>query len=159
AVPSRVAAVLGDASLTFGELDRLANRTVRALGEVEPTLGVHPGARVVTWAGTTLDVLPVFAGLAKAGAVFAPVNGGLQPHEAVAMASAARPHLLVVDAEHEHAAAAVAAELGVPAVSAAGIAGGPVAGPAARGVPRLTDLAAGRGGADLDTDVRVADHT
>jgi fatty-acyl-CoA synthase len=97
AVPHHVAAVLGEARLTFGELDAAANRTARALAE----LGIGPHDRVATWAGTTLDVLPVFAALAKLGAVFAPVNGLLSATEAADMAGAAHPALLLVDADHE----------------------------------------------------------
>ena len=68
AVPRRVAAALGGDTLTFGELDATANQTARALA----ARGVKMGDRVVVLAATTLDVVPVFAGAAKLGAVFAP---------------------------------------------------------------------------------------
>jgi acyl-CoA synthetase (AMP-forming)/AMP-acid ligase II len=118
AVPHHVAAVLGDARLTFAELDAAANRTARALAE----LGIGPHDRVATWAGTTLDVLPVFAALAKLGAVFAPVNGLLSATEAADMAGAAHPALLLVDADHEDRGPDVAAALGAPVATMAGLA-------------------------------------
>ena len=56
-VPERVAASLGTETLTHGQLDGAANRLARALSE----LGVGPGDRVVAWADSGLDVLPLFA--------------------------------------------------------------------------------------------------
>jgi acyl-CoA synthetase (AMP-forming)/AMP-acid ligase II len=53
----------------------------------------------VWWGDTTLAVLPVFGGLAKIGAVFAPVNGRLGVDEAGAIFEYARPALLVTDAQ------------------------------------------------------------
>ena len=57
AVPGRAAAMLGDAMLTFGELDQAANRLGRALTR----LGVGRNDRVVVRAGTSLEVVPLFA--------------------------------------------------------------------------------------------------
>ena len=56
--------------------------------------------RVVVWADTALEVLPLFAGAAKLGAVFAPLNARLGVEEATAVARLARPRLLVTDAAH-----------------------------------------------------------
>jgi fatty-acyl-CoA synthase len=106
AVPRRVAAALGGDTLTFGELDATANQTARALA----ARGVKMGDRVVVLAATTLDVVPVFAGAAKLGAVFAPANALLQQGEAVEMTAAARPSLVVTDAER----AGLAGALDVP---------------------------------------------
>jgi acyl-CoA synthetase (AMP-forming)/AMP-acid ligase II len=144
AVPDHVAAVLGDGRITFGELDAAANSTARALAE----LGIGPRDRVATWAGTTLDVLPVFAALAKLGAVFAPVNGLLSPAEAADMAGAARPALLVVDADHEDRALEVAAALATPVATMSGLVTPPPPEPGAgatagtSSIARLADLAA-----------------
>lgn len=92
-MPDRVAAALGEATLTFSELDRRANRTGRAL----QALGAGRGDCVVTWCGTSLPVLGVFAGAAKAGMVFAPMNPVLPVDEATAVAGTVRPAVLVVD--------------------------------------------------------------
>ncbi len=72
-VPQRVAASFGTAQLTHAELDAAGNR----LAHVLQRLGVRYGDRVVSWADTCLEVLPLFVALAKLGAVFAPLNARL----------------------------------------------------------------------------------
>lgn len=109
AIPERVAAAFGDRSLTYGELDRRANQVARALG-------VAHGDRVAVWSGTDLGLVPVFAALAKAGAVFAPVSGVLPAAEAAAVVQSARPSHLVVDAAHAAEGALVGEKAGVPVV-------------------------------------------
>ena len=93
AVPQRTAAMLGDATLTFGELDRAANRIARALADS----GVARGDRVVVRAGTSLEVLPLFAALAKLGAVYVPLDPALHDDEVAAAVRAATPALQVSD--------------------------------------------------------------
>jgi fatty-acyl-CoA synthase len=95
-VPTHVAAAMGSKSLCFGELDAAGNRLARFLA----AQGVAKGDRVVSWADTSLDVLPLFAALAKLGAVFAPLNARLGAEEATAVAQLARPKLFVADAAH-----------------------------------------------------------
>jgi acyl-CoA synthetase (AMP-forming)/AMP-acid ligase II len=77
-LPNQVAASLEDASLTHGELDRLGNRMAWTLRD----LGIGHGDRIVAWADTCLEVLPLFVAAAKLGATFAPVNARLGPDEA-----------------------------------------------------------------------------
>src|SRR5690348_15954932 len=91
AVPDRGAAVLGDATVTFGELDGRANRMARVLIRS----GVECGTRVAVWSGTNLDVVTLFAAAAKVGAVFVPVNALLQAGEAAEVIGRARPALLL----------------------------------------------------------------
>ncbi|MDJ0848778.1 MAG: AMP-binding protein [Myxococcota bacterium] len=74
-VPDAVAASLGDATLTHRELDEAGNRLAGALRE----RGVGHGDRVVSWADTCLEVLPLFVALAKLGAVFAPSTHASAP--------------------------------------------------------------------------------
>ena len=93
AVPTRTAAALGDAAMTYDELHRTSNRTARAIG----ALGIGHRDRVAVWTATSLDTVPVFAALAKVGAVFAPVNALFGVDEATEMASVARPSLALVD--------------------------------------------------------------
>ena len=126
--PDQVAAAAGDRSLTFSEVDRLANRVAAALAR----RGVGVTDRVVGWHGTTLDAVPLFAALAKMGAVYAPANGLLAVDEAVEMAGLARPTLIVVDDAHAADGAVVAERLGVPLATLAdllepGSGGGPAA--------------------------------
>ncbi|MAE94133.1 MAG: hypothetical protein CL910_05680 [Deltaproteobacteria bacterium] len=109
-VPDRVAASLEEATLTHGQLDELGNQmawTLRALG-------VRWGDRVVAWADTCLELLPLFVGLSKLGAAFAPVNARLEPAEATGVVALARPTLLLVDAEREPVAGRVARGARVP---------------------------------------------
>jgi acyl-CoA synthetase (AMP-forming)/AMP-acid ligase II len=104
AVPDRTAAVLGDRSLSFAEVDELANRTSHAL----VARAVGHGDRVATWAGTSLDAVPVFAALAKLGAVFAPLNGLWGEAEVTGVLRRLRPALLLVDDDHAAVAGALA---------------------------------------------------
>jgi acyl-CoA synthetase (AMP-forming)/AMP-acid ligase II len=93
--PDAPAATMDDWVVTFCQLDAASNRTARALRE----LGIGHRDRVVWWGDTTLAVLPVFGGLAKIGAVFAPVNGRLTANEAHPIFDLARPALVVTDQE------------------------------------------------------------
>ena len=110
AVPQRVAVAFGDLRITYGELDRSANQHANAL----LAAGLAPRDRVVMWSDTSLDAVPLFAGLAKTGMVFAPANALLGVDEAVEMIGMARPAALVVDDGHREAGVEVAARLGVP---------------------------------------------
>jgi acyl-CoA synthetase (AMP-forming)/AMP-acid ligase II len=138
-VPDRVAASLGSETLSHGELDRAGNRLAHALRE----LGVERGDRVVSWADTCLDVLPLFVALAKLGAVFAPLNARLGVEEASDIVRLARPRLLVADAGHGEAAAQVAKAAEVPVTGHLGGGGEP-------GVD-LDDAAAARAGGEPQT--------
>ncbi|MFD9905990.1 class I adenylate-forming enzyme family protein [Streptomyces sp. NPDC059063] len=92
AAPRRAAVRLGERVLTFAELDAAADRAVGGLA----ARGVRRGDRVVCLAGTSLDALALFAGAARAGVVFVPVAPGAA---ATGIVRAARPRLLVTDAE------------------------------------------------------------
>ena len=95
AAPGRMAAAFGDDAISFGELDVAANRIARFLRLHD--IGV--GARVASWCATTLESVPLFAALAKLGAVFVPLNGQWHRGEAMAVLTHVRPVLLVVDHE------------------------------------------------------------
>jgi acyl-CoA synthetase (AMP-forming)/AMP-acid ligase II len=112
-VPKRLAAVMGDRELTYGELGVQSNR----VGHVLRGLGVGHHDRVVMWSNTTLDAVPLFAAAAKLGAVFAPANALLGVDEAVEMVALARPSLLVVDDAHAEPGSVVADKIGVPLVN------------------------------------------
>jgi acyl-CoA synthetase (AMP-forming)/AMP-acid ligase II len=113
AVPRRTAVVLGERALSFAEVDALGNRTAAAL----QSRGVGAGDRVATWAGTSLAVVPVFAALAKLGAVFAPLNALWGDTEAADVLVRLGPALLVVDGERVARAEALADRLGFAVVS------------------------------------------
>ena len=97
AVPHHPAAVLDDAVLTFGEIDAHADRIAHTLA----ARGIGRGDRVVCWTGTLLEMVPVFAALARLGAVYCPLPGTLEADEAVGMVRVARPALLIHDHEHQ----------------------------------------------------------
>ena len=96
ATPHRLAASLGDDALTFAQVDAWSNQTARAFAAA----GIRHGTRVAWWGETSLEAMPIFAALAKIGAVFMPVNARLGPDEAADVLAYAKPALLVVDAEH-----------------------------------------------------------
>lgn len=96
AEPDTPAATLGDGVLTYGELDARSNRIAHALRG----LGIRHGDRVVWWGETSLDALPIFAAVAKIGAVFAPLNARYGAAEAERVAGYARPALLISDTDH-----------------------------------------------------------
>ncbi|HKA16447.1 MAG TPA: AMP-binding protein [Myxococcota bacterium] len=119
-VPEAIAASLGARALTHAQLDGGANRLAAALAE----LGIGHGDRVLAWADTSLDVLPLFVACAKLGAVFAPLNARHGPDEAKPVAALARARLLVADAARAEAAQAIHADAGIPQLARLG-AGGP----------------------------------
>lgn len=108
AVPGRAAASLEGRVLSHAELDAAANRVGWALREQ----GLGCGDRLVAWAPTCLEQLVLFAGAAKLGAVFAPIDARLGAEEALRVASIARPRLLVADASRLEASQGVAEALG-----------------------------------------------
>ena len=118
-VPERVAASLGEETLTHRQLDGAANRLARALRE----LGVSAGDRVVAWTDSGLDVLPLFAAAAKLGAVYAPINAHYGAEEAVDVVRLASPRIVIADTAHAEPASVVAKQAGVSEL--AHIGGGP----------------------------------
>jgi acyl-CoA synthetase (AMP-forming)/AMP-acid ligase II len=109
-VPNRVAAAIGERSITYGELNAEANRIARLL----QSIGVGYRDRVVMWSDTSLDAVPLFAALAKIGAVFAPANALLGVEEAADMIELAEPSALVVDAGHATGGRELADRLNIP---------------------------------------------
>ena len=99
AVPDRVAAVIGDRALTFGQLDRASNAAVHELLGAQ----VRPGDRVMVLAHTDLALVVLFAAIAKLGAVFVPVNPAWSAAELSPIRDAARPELVLLDPRWEEA--------------------------------------------------------
>ncbi len=108
AVPHRRAFAFGDRTLTFGQLDRAGNAMAHALRAE----GVGLGDRVAVWSDSCVDLVPLFVGLAKVGAVFAPLNTRLGVDEATPVAAMTRPALLLVDPERAADGASLAARIG-----------------------------------------------
>lgn len=100
----------GYTTLSYGELERDADRLAGALRD---RLGIGHGDRVLVWADTSIEVLPLFVALARIGAVFAPLNARLGAEEAGEVARLARGALLVVDSAHAESADALAKAAGL----------------------------------------------
>jgi len=113
--PNRIAVESADSSLTFGEIDRCANRVGRGLRD----LGVSFGERVAVIGTDNLNLVPAFAATAKLGAVYAPVDARLAPELLLDLLHVADPSLVVIDDELPTSARELARELGVPAVGLA----------------------------------------
>ncbi len=109
ATPHRIAAALGEDVLTFGAIDLAGNRAARALASG----GIGRGDRVATWAETTLAAVPVFAALAKLGAVFAPFNALWSEAEVADALGRCRPALLLADAGRAQRARIAAQDTGI----------------------------------------------
>ena len=92
AVPHRAAAALGDDVLTFAEVDTRADQIAHALA----AQGIRRGDRVLCWTDTSLDVVPLFAALARMGAVYCPVPANLGVAESLHLMQVAEPSLLIV---------------------------------------------------------------
>jgi fatty-acyl-CoA synthase len=93
AVAPRVAATVDDDAITFGELDLAATQVARALAAA----GVGPGDRVAWWGDTSIDAVRLFAGAARLGAVFCPVNARLSRAEAEQVIAYAQAALVLRD--------------------------------------------------------------
>lgn len=100
----------GYATRTYSELERDANRLALAL---RARLDIGHGDRIVVWADTSIEVLPLFVAVAKLGAVFAPLNARLGATEAGEVAALARGTLLIVDSARAADAPALAQAAGL----------------------------------------------
>jgi acyl-CoA synthetase (AMP-forming)/AMP-acid ligase II len=91
--PHRTAVVIADESRTFGEIDAESNQIARALEK----LGLRRGDRMAVWSSTRIEMVTLFAALAKLGVVFVPINPGLSDDEIVPILAKAQPAALAVD--------------------------------------------------------------
>jgi long-chain acyl-CoA synthetase len=73
----RIALRLGEAAISYLELDRASSRVTGLLGE----LGVGPGDRVGVMLGNTPDFAAVYYGVLRAGGVVVPMNPLLKARE------------------------------------------------------------------------------
>jgi acyl-CoA synthetase (AMP-forming)/AMP-acid ligase II len=101
--PAATAATLGKESVTYGQVDAMANQVARSWQE----LGVTAGDTVGWWTGPRLDALAGFAAAARLGAVFAPLNPALADQEAGDALTYLRPRLVIADAARAKRAGAL----------------------------------------------------
>jgi crotonobetaine/carnitine-CoA ligase len=112
--------VLPDATLTFGEVDRLANATANALLE----RGVREGSVVMTLCNNGAALIGTWFACMKIGAVFAPLNASLRGAPLAHLMAQARGEVLVCEAALAGAARAASRHIASPVVLL--VAGGPV---------------------------------
>ncbi|MBF6328352.1 long-chain-fatty-acid--CoA ligase [Nocardia transvalensis] len=93
--PDRPAVVCGDRALTYGELDRAAERIARALHAA----GLRPGARVAFLGVESVDYYATFLGCAKSATVLVPINFRLTPAEIEHILADSGAAVLIADAE------------------------------------------------------------
>jgi long-chain acyl-CoA synthetase len=93
--------------LTYGELDRRANRVANAL----TAAGIGRGDRVALLDRNVPELFELIFGAAKIGAVTVPVNWRLAPPEIRQIVNDAHARMLVVGAEFDAAVREIAADL------------------------------------------------
>jgi carnitine-CoA ligase len=91
--PDRLCAAMDDREYSFAELDRIADRLHAGMA----AFGVRPGDRVATLAPNRSELLELFAGLARAGAIQVPLNAYLKGTFLRHQLSQSRSRVLVVD--------------------------------------------------------------
>ena len=109
--PAHPALVCGDRRLTFGELDRLVNRTAHALAD----RGLRAGGRVALMLPNCIEFFAVTNGAAKLGALAVPINYRWRRDELAYVLGDAAPDVLVVDAAFLAEAEPALATAGRPA--------------------------------------------
>ena len=94
--PGRVALVQQDdrRALTYGELDRLSDRTADLLWH---QLGVRAGDRVAVLARSSIEQVELLVACARLGAVLVPLNWRLAPAELGPALTSSAPRVLFVD--------------------------------------------------------------
>jgi amino acid adenylation domain-containing protein len=89
--PDAVAVRFRDERLTYGELNRRANRVARYLAAA----GIGPESRVVVCVEPSLDVVVALVAILKAGAVYVPLDPGYPAARVRALLDDTRPELVV----------------------------------------------------------------
>jgi long-chain acyl-CoA synthetase len=101
--PGKVALIVGDRSITYGELE---DRVARAAGGLAQ-LGIEPGDRVALLLGTTPEFVEALHGAWRIGATVAPLNVMLTPEELGYVLADAAARVVVTDRAFLPAALAV----------------------------------------------------
>jgi acyl-CoA synthetase (AMP-forming)/AMP-acid ligase II len=91
--PNGIAATLGNESVTYRELDHMANRMANAM----VGLGIEPGDLVCWWADPTWRTLAGLAAAARIGAILAPLNPAYGETEARAAIEYLHPRMVIAD--------------------------------------------------------------
>jgi amino acid adenylation domain-containing protein len=97
--PDKVAAQFGSESITYGELDRRADRLAAHL----VSQGVGPDVVVGLLVERSLDVLVALLGILKAGGAYLPLDPTFPPHRLSAMVEDSRMAVLVTHRDRDRA--------------------------------------------------------
>jgi acyl-CoA synthetase (AMP-forming)/AMP-acid ligase II len=103
AVPGRLAVTLGDAQLTFAEVEAAANRYAHVL----IALGARSGGRVAWWSEISLEAVSLFFAAARLGLAFAPLNPAYGDAEAAAVLDYLEPQFVIAGPQHAARAAGI----------------------------------------------------
>ncbi len=95
ATPRRLAVLFEARSLSYAELDRLADGLAGALAACR----LKPGDSVATHLDSSIEAIALIHAVARVGAVLVPLNTRLTPTERARQMSLVEPKLLVVDDE------------------------------------------------------------
>jgi amino acid adenylation domain-containing protein len=133
--PEATAAEFGEALLTYGELERRANRLANHLR----ALGVGPGALVAVCLERSPELLVTIIGILKAGGAFLPLDPAYPPARLAFMVQDARPAAIVTERRLVESLGDAGERLVLVDADAAAIARRPAARP--RATAGLDDLA------------------
>ena len=91
--PGRMAFIVGEARLSYGELDALMDRVA---GKLQAE-GLMPGDRIAICAATSIDYAAVFLGALRAGVAVAPIAPSSTPEQIAAMIADSGAPVLFTD--------------------------------------------------------------
>ena len=117
--PDREAVVCGARRITFGELDRTANRLAGAFA----ALGQKPGDRLAMYLPNSAELAEAMLGAAKSGGVIVPVATRLAPAEVRYILRDCDPWAILFASDFRDAVRDAASELANPLLIAIGHAG------------------------------------
>ncbi|WP_051237180.1 Pls/PosA family non-ribosomal peptide synthetase [Ottowia thiooxydans] len=95
-VPEKTALIYGDRHLTYGELDRAANRVAHRLIEA----GVRPGQMVGLWHPRGIELLVLQLAIAKTGAAWLPFDADVPTDRIAVCLEDAQAVALLIDEHH-----------------------------------------------------------
>ncbi len=104
--PDKVAVVMGDERLTYGELELQSNRLARLLAEN----GCHRGDRVCLLLGKSPSAITAMIAILKADAAYVPIDVSSPAPRVARIVSASEPRLMLACGETAKLADELAAE-------------------------------------------------
>ncbi|MGO3929966.1 AMP-binding protein [Rhodopseudomonas pseudopalustris] len=103
----KIAVIMGETRLTYGELDARANRIAHGL----LAMGLGNGARIGGLARNSIDFLTLYFAAAKAGAIFCPSNPAIPDADLVHILGHAEVSAIFIDPDRHQQFTAVASQV------------------------------------------------